>query len=112
MTPDQPEDSSVRVRIRGRELSFAMTEQQAARARELVRQVLHEPFTKRVWSELAFFLLSSALAGAGLFFVSFTMAAGLVLAITFFGLAVLALSLRSARGIGGFEREPGAQHAR
>ena len=32
------------------------------------------------------------------------MAAGLILAITFFGLAVLALSLRSARGIGGLER--------
>jgi signal transduction histidine kinase len=104
VTPDQPDDSSVRVRIRGRELSLAMTEEQAVRARELARRVLHEPFTKRVWSELAFFLLSSALAGAGLLFVASTMAAGLILAITFFGLAVLALSLRSARGIGGFER--------
>ncbi len=112
VTPDQPEDSSVRVRIRGRELSLAMTEEQAVRARQLAHHVLHEPFTKRVWSELAFFLLSSALAGAGLRFVAVTMVAGLILAITFFGLAVLALSLRSARGIGGFEREPGAQHAR
>jgi len=104
MSPEHPEDSGVRVRIRGRELSLAMTEQQVARAKELARNVLHEPFTKRVWSELAFFLLGSALAGAGLAIVSFTMAAGLVLAITFFGVAVLALSLRSARGIGGFER--------
>ncbi len=104
MTPDQAEDSGVRVRIRGRELSLAMTEEQAVRARELARHILHEPFTKRVWSELAFFLLSSALAGAGLLFVASTMAAGLILAITFFGLAVLALSLRSARGFGGFER--------
>jgi hypothetical protein len=104
MTPDEPEDNGVRVRIRGRELSFAMTEQQADRARELARTILHEPFTKRVWSELAFFLLSAALAGAGLAFVSFTMVAGLFLAITFFGLAVLALSLRSARGIGGYAR--------
>ena len=112
MTPDEPEDSGVRVRIRGRELSFALTEQQADRARELARTALHEPFTKRVWSELAFFLLSAALAGAGLAFVSFTMVAGLFLAITFFGLAVLALSLRSARGIGGFAAWPGAQHAR
>jgi signal transduction histidine kinase len=104
MTPDEPEDSSVRVRIRGRELSFALTEQQADKARELAHSVLHEPFTKRVWSELAFFLLSAALAGAGLAFVSFTMVAGLFLAITFFGLAVLALSLRGARGIGGLAR--------
>ncbi len=104
MTQDEREDSSVRVRIRGRELSFAMSEEQAVRAKQLAHTLLHEPFTKRVWSELAFFLLSGALAGAGLAFVSFTMVAGLVLAITFFGLAVLALSLRSARGIGGFAR--------
>jgi signal transduction histidine kinase len=104
VTPDQGEDSSVRVRIRGRELSLALTEQQADRARALARRILHEPFTKRVWSELAFFLLSSALAGVGLLFVSVTMVTGLILAITFFGLAVLALSLRSARGIGGLER--------
>ncbi len=104
MIPDQGEDSSVRVRIRGRELSLAMTEEQATRVKALARTVFHEPFTMRVWSELAFFLLSSALAGVGLFFVASTMAAGLILAITFFGLAVLALSLRSARGIGGFAR--------
>ncbi len=104
MTPDQSEDSGVRVRIRGREMSLALSEEQAERARVLAHGILHEPFTKRVWSELAFFLLSSALAGVGLLFVSFTMAAGLILAITFFGLAVLALSLRSARGIGGLER--------
>ena len=104
MTPDQSEDSGVRVRIWGRELSFAMTEEQTQRVKDLSRRVLHEPFTKRAWSELAYFILSGALAGAGLFFVSATMAGGLVLAITFFGLALLALSLRSARGIGGFER--------
>ena len=104
MTPNRAEDSSVRVRIRGREMSLALSEEQAARAKALARRILHEPFTMRVWSELAFFLLSSALAGVGLFFVSASMIAGLILAITFFGLAVLALSLRSARGIGGFER--------
>jgi signal transduction histidine kinase len=104
VTPDQAEDSGVRVRIRGREMSLGLSEEQAERAKVLARRILHEPFTKRVWSELAFFLLSSALAGVGLLFVFSTMAAGLILAITFFGLAVLALSLRSARGIGGFER--------
>ena len=67
VTPDRAEDSGVRVRIRGRELSLAMTEEQAVRMQGSWRgTVLHEPFTKRVWSELAFFLLGSALAGAGL----------------------------------------------
>ena len=104
MTPEQAEDSGVRVRVRGRELSLGLSEEQAVRAKALASRILHEPFTKRVWSELAFFLLSSALAGVGLLFVSVTGVAGLILAITFFGLAVLALSLRSARGIGGLER--------
>jgi signal transduction histidine kinase len=104
VTADESEDSSVRVRIRGRELSLAMTEAQALRMKAIARTVLHEPFTKRVWAELGFFLLGSALAGVGLFFVAWTMAAGIILAITFFGLAVLALSLRSARGIGGLQR--------
>jgi signal transduction histidine kinase len=104
MTAEQSEDSSVRVRIRGRELSLAVTEDQATRMKAVARNIAHEPFSKRVWSELGFFLLGSALAGVGLFFVACTMVTGLVLAITFFGLAVLALSLRSARGIGGLQR--------
>ncbi len=104
MTSEQGEDSSVRVRIRGREVSLALSEEQAAHVRAFARTVLREPFTSRVWAELGFFLLSSALAGVGLFFVACTMGAGLILAITFFGLAVLALSLRSARGIGGWQR--------
>ncbi|HEX4433243.1 MAG TPA: sensor domain-containing protein [Acidimicrobiales bacterium] len=104
MTPDPSDDSSIRVRIRGREISLAMTEEQSVRLKAVARTIVHEPFTKRVWSELGFFLLGSALAGAGLAFVAFTMGAGLILAITFFGLAVLALSLRSARGIGGLQR--------
>ena len=48
--------------------------------------------------------MSGGLAGLGVVFVGFTMLAGVVLAITFFGLAVLALSLRSARGMGGWQR--------
>jgi signal transduction histidine kinase len=104
VTPGSSEDSSVRVRIRGRELSLAMTEEQAVRLKGLARVVLHEPFTTRPWSELGFFLLGSALAAVGLGFVAWTMGAGILLAITFFGLAVLGLSLRSARGIGGLQR--------
>ena len=101
---DQTDDSGVRVRIRGRELSLALTEEQVVQFKAVVQHIAHEPFTKRVWSELTFFLLGSALAGIGLGFVALTMFAGLVLAITFFGLALLAFSLRIGRGIGGLER--------
>jgi signal transduction histidine kinase len=101
---ERPEDSEVRVRLMGREVSLAVSEEQATKVKALTRRIVREPFTKRVWMELAFFLVSGGLAGVGLAFVGFTMVAGLVLAITFFGLAILGLSLRSARGIGGFMR--------
>ena len=48
--------------------------------------------------------MSGGLAVVGLAFVGLTMTTGLVLAITFFGLAVLALSIRSARGVGNWSR--------
>ena len=102
--PEHTEDSSVRVRIRGRELSLAVTEEQADRIKVLAQRIVHEPFTMRVWSELAFFLLSSALAAVGVWVVAVLGFAGLVLAITFFGLALLAFSLRIGRGIGSLER--------
>ena len=101
---EQAKESGVQVRMMGREVSLAVTEEQAARIRAIARRILHEPFTKRVWSELAFFLVSGGLAGVALAFVGVTMVAGIALAITFFGLAILALSLRSARGIGGLVR--------
>jgi signal transduction histidine kinase len=101
---EQAEDSELRVRLRGREVSLAVSQEQAARVRAVASRIVHEPFTKRVWAELAFYLVSGGLALAGLAFVGATMVAGLVLAITFFGLAILALSLRSARGIGALVR--------
>ena len=104
MSPDSSEDSGVRVRIRGRELSLAMTDEQTVRMKAIATTILHEPFTKRVWAEFGFFLLGCALAGAGLFFVVWTMGVGLILAITFFGFAIFGLALRGARGIGGMQR--------
>jgi signal transduction histidine kinase len=102
---DKPaKDSEVRVRVRGRELSLGFNQEQAAQARSVARTVLHEPFTKRVWAELAYFVLASGVAAAGFVIVAWTMGAGVVLAITFFGLAILVLSLRMARGFGGFQR--------
>jgi len=101
---EQAEDSGVHVRIGGKELSLAISEERAVALKSLAQRIAREPFTKRPWAELAFFLVSGGLAGVGLWFVGFTMVTGVVLAITFFGLAVLALSLRSARGIGGWQR--------
>ena len=101
---EQAEDNDVRVRVRGREMSVAITEEQVEAAKRVAERILREPFTARPWNELAFYLVSGGLAAGGLAFVGATMATGIVLAITFVGLAVLALSVRSARGIGGWTR--------
>ena len=103
-TAEPPEGNGVRVRVGGREMSLAISEEHALRARALLNRVAREPFTKRVWAELAYFVVAGALTGVGLAFVALTMATGIVLAITFVGLAVLVLSLRTARGLGGLFR--------
>jgi len=94
----------VRLRVGGREMSVAISDEHALRLRALMNRVWREPFTKRVWAELAYFVVAGALTAVGLAFVAITMATGIVLAITFVGLAVLVLSLRSARGLGGLFR--------
>ncbi len=99
---EQAEDSGLHVRLGGREIS--LSEEHMTAAKTLARRILREPFTKRPWAELAFYVLSGGLAAIGLGFVGFTMVAGVALAITFFGLGILALSIRSARGIGGWNR--------
>jgi hypothetical protein len=104
MTVEQAEDSETRPRSGGSGVALVVSQEQVAAAKALVRRILREPFTKRSLAELAFYLVSGGLAVIGLGFVGLTMVTGLVLAITFFGLAVLALSIRSARGFGGWIR--------
>ena len=85
-------------------MSLSLTEEQVAQIRAIARRVWREPFTARPWSELGYYLLSGGLAAAGLAFIGVSMVLGTALAITFFGLGLLALSLRSARGLGGWQR--------
>jgi signal transduction histidine kinase len=93
------------VRGRSREIFSAVTGEREDQVRATARMILLEPFQRRTWSELAFLILGAPLAAIGFAFVFWTMVAGVVLTITFFGLAVLCLALRSARGIAGFHRQ-------
>jgi signal transduction histidine kinase len=104
MMVQQTEDEKVGVRVRGKEMSLSLTEEQVAQVRTIAGRVWREPFTARPWSELGFYLLSGGLAAVGLAFIGVTMVLGAALAITFFGLALLAISLRSARGLGRWQR--------
>lgn len=92
------------IRVRPSKMMIVVSDELEARFKAIAHQVFRTPFTKRTWSELCYLVLGSALAGVCLAFVIITMAAGAVLAITFFGLAIVGLSLRGARGIGGFQR--------
>jgi len=83
---------------------IVVSDELESRVKEVARTILRTPFTRRTWSELWFVVVGTALAVAGLAFVGITMVAGAVLAITFFGLALIGISLRAARGIGTFQR--------
>ena len=85
-------------------MEIVISEDLEKRARETLRTVLRTPFTKRTWSELAFLITGSAVAAFGLAFVLFTMASGIVFAVTFLGLVIIALGVRGARGVGGIQR--------
>ncbi len=79
-------------------------EERADQAKRLARVIVREPFQKRTWAELGFFLASSALACAGALALSGLGIAGLVLAIVFLGVLILACGLRAARGLGRWQR--------
>lgn len=85
-------------------VSLGLTDEQVVKLKELVNRILREPFTKRPYMELSFWVVSGALALVGLGIVAATMIAGVWLIITFVGLIVIALSLRIARGVGRWQR--------
>jgi len=94
-----------RMRALSREMVTTIMDGRSDRAKEIARLIWREPFTRRSWSEFSFLGIGAPLAAVGFACVAGTLFAGMVLAITFFGLAVLALSVRMARGFGGFHRQ-------
>ena len=104
MMVDQQTEGGGDAPTRGKQLTFAVSEEQLATLQSIGRRIIREPFTGRPWAELAFYLLTGGIALVGLAFVTATLALGVVLAITVFGLAILAAAIRSARGFGGWQR--------
>jgi len=68
------------------------------------RLIGREPFQKRSWAELGFFIASSALAGAAALVLAALGVAGVLLAVVLVGTLVLAGGLRAARGFGRWQR--------
>jgi signal transduction histidine kinase len=102
---ERANDPGVRMRELVKEITAGMSEKTGARTKELARIIWREPFAKRTWSEFWFITIGAPLAVVGLAFVAFTLWVGVVLAITFFGLAIVALSVRGSRGLGGLHRQ-------
>jgi len=69
-------------------------------ARRYARLILREPFQKRSWAELGYFLVSGVLAYAAAFAIGALGAAGILLSIVFVGVLLIAGALRAARGFG------------
>jgi signal transduction histidine kinase len=75
-----------------------------SRLDEIVRVVIETPFTRRTWSELLFLMAGMPIALLGFLFVGITLAAGVVLAVTVVGIALIGVAVREARAIGGIQR--------
>src|SRR6185437_8095927 len=79
-------------------------EERSEQARRLAATVLREPFRRRCWAELGFFLASGALAFGAAAVLAAMGFAGLVLTVVFVGVVILAGGLRVARGLGTWQR--------
>jgi signal transduction histidine kinase len=72
--------------------------------RGIIQTILREPFQRRPWSELSYFLISGIVSCFGAAFVVLTMGLGVFLAVFFVGLLLIAAALRGTRGIGSVHR--------
>ncbi len=85
-------------------MQIRIPEQRADQVKRLAWLVAREPFQKRSWAELGFFLASSALACTGVFILAALGMAGLALAVVLVGVLIVAGDLWAARGLGRWER--------
>jgi signal transduction histidine kinase len=85
-------------------VQFGISQEHAEQVRGLARRISREPFQRRTWAELAYFLVSAALAVAAAFTLGLLGFAGLALMVVVVGLALLAGGLHLARAYGGWQR--------
>ncbi len=76
----------------------------AEQTKRLASLIGREPFHRRSWAELGFFLVGAAITGIAAFTVAALGLVGLALTVLFVGIVILAGGLRAARGFGGWQR--------
>lgn len=79
-------------------------EERAQQVRRLSEVVLREPFQKRSWVDLGYFLAASALAAGAVLVLGAIGLVGLLLTIVLVGVFILGGGLRIARGLGRWQR--------
>ena len=85
-------------------MQIRVPQERAEQARRLAELIATEPFHKRSWAELGFFLASSALAFAAVLFLAVLGVTGVALTVVVVGIVILAAGLRAARGMGRWQR--------
>ncbi len=85
-------------------VQIRIPEERVEQARRLGRVILREPFQKRTWAELGFFLASSVLAIGAVWALLLLGVSGVLLTVIVVGVFVLAGGLRTARGLGRWQR--------
>jgi signal transduction histidine kinase len=81
-----------------------MPPERADQARQLGGLIGREPFRRRSWAELGYFVASSALGGTAALVLTALGFVGIVLSVVFVGVLVLCGGLRGARGFGRWQR--------
>ncbi len=94
----------VQLRVGGKDRVLALSEQQVAAIRRSGRAFVREPFTRRTYSELSYFLLGCPIVAFGIDFSILFLGAGAALAVTFVGVIIIALGARGARWFGSLQR--------
>ena len=85
-------------------MQIRIPQERTEQAMHLAHRIGREPFRKRSWAELGFFLVSSALACAAAFVLAALAIAGVPLTVVFVGIVILAGGLRAARLFGRWQR--------
>ncbi len=85
-------------------VQIRIPEERAEQARRLAQIALREPFQKRSWAELGYFLAASALAAGAVIALGAIGFVGLILTVVLLGIFILGGGLRVARGLGRWQR--------
>jgi hypothetical protein len=99
VTEARAKDGEVRshLRLGGGQRTVTVPATRLEQGRGIARTILVAPFQRRAWSELAFFLISGFVGSLGAVLIVGPMGFGVVLAVVFIGLILIAAGLRGVR---------------